>query len=173
MNNSITLIHAAKGKLRREACLRECANGGKCANVQMCKCANEGECANVQMCKCANGRILLLRWWLMLLMCECLVNVRMCECLVNVQMCECANGGRKTQLYKGDNLHICTFSHLHISQAFAHFPSIRALHCGKFAYRFVPKGRSLCQMQCFGWGLCYVPDGSVLATHKVLGNGTL
>ena len=138
MNNSITLIHAAKGKLRREACLRECANGGKCANVQMCKCANEGECANVQMCKCANegecanvqmckcanGRILLLRWWLMLLMCECLVNVRMCECLVNVRMCECANGGRKTQLYKGDNLHICTFSHLHISQAFAHFPSI-------------------------------------------------
>ena len=24
------------------------------------------------------------------------------------------------QLYKGDNLHICTFSHLHINQAFAH-----------------------------------------------------
>ena len=28
--------------------------------------------------------------------------------------------GRRTQLYKGDNLHICTFSHLHINPAFAH-----------------------------------------------------
>ena len=55
----------------------------------------------------------------------------MCKCVVNVQMCECANVRMvaliycalllaNAQLYKGDNLHICTFSHLHINQAFAH-----------------------------------------------------
>ena len=134
MNNSITLIHAAKGKLRREACLRECANGGKCANVQMCKCAN--------------GRILLLRWWMKLLMCEwgemceCLVNVQMCECLVNVRMCKCANdrilllrcyainvqmGAERLSCTKAT---ICTFAHSHICTltkhshilTFPHFP---------------------------------------------------
>ena len=145
MNNSITLIHAAKGKLRREACLRECANGGKCANVQMCKCANEGECANVQMCKCANGRILLLRWWMNLLMCKwgkCANggNVRMCKC-ANVRMCKCANdrilllrcyainvqiGVERLSCTKATictfaHSHICTLTkHLHINQAFSH-----------------------------------------------------
>ena len=42
-------------------------------------------------------------------MCKCENAWRMCEC-ENVRMiksfCNCA--------YKGDNLHICTFSHLHI-----------------------------------------------------------
>ena len=70
---------------------------GQCANAwSICKCAN------VQMCKCANGRFNLLRF----IACKCF----------SLQMLFVAN----TQLYKGDNLHICTFSHLHINQAFAH-----------------------------------------------------
>ena len=65
------------------------------------------------------------------LMCECANAWSMCKCVVNVQMCECANVQivalnccaslrANAQLCKGDNLHICTFSHLHINQAFAH-----------------------------------------------------
>ena len=44
-------------------------------------------------------------------------NVRMCKCGGNVQMCKCANDLMfNNRVYKGDHLHICTFSHLHISQ---------------------------------------------------------
>ena len=64
----------------------------------MCKCVvnvqMRGQCANVRMCKCANVQIVAL---------NCCASLR-----ANAQLC------------KGDNLHICTFSHLHINQAFAH-----------------------------------------------------
>nr|DAL14834.1 MAG TPA_asm: hypothetical protein [Caudoviricetes sp.] len=45
----------------------------------------------------------------------------MCKC-ENVQMIECLNNSAS----KGDHLHICTFSHLHINQAFSHSPNGRA-----------------------------------------------
>ena len=52
-------------------------------------------------------------------MCKCVVNVQMCEC-ANVQIVAlncCASLRANAQLCKGDNLHILTFSHLHIGQA--------------------------------------------------------
>ena len=55
--------------------------------------------ANVQMRECANA-------W------------RMCKC-VNVQMCKCLNAFTNAAS-KGANLHICTFTHLHINHTFAH-----------------------------------------------------
>ena len=62
-------------------------------------------------------------------MCKCVVNVQMRGQCANVRMCKCANGRFKllaslranAQLCKGDNLHILTFSHLHINPAFAHY----------------------------------------------------
>ncbi len=56
-----------------------------------------------------------------MLICKCVVNVQMCEC-ANVQIVAlncCASLRANAQLCKGDNLHICTFSHLHIGQALA------------------------------------------------------
>ena len=53
-----------------------------------------GQCANVRMCKCANGRFNLLRF----IACKCF----------------------SLQMLSYTKATICTFSHLHINQAFTH-----------------------------------------------------
>ena len=93
----------------------------------MCKCLvnvqMHGECANVRMCKCANGRF-------------CTRNLSICTFTfiyshsylrINQAI---HKRSKKRRLFA--HLHILTFSHshiltftkhLHINQAFAHFPS--------------------------------------------------
>ena len=68
-----------------------------------------GECANVRMCKCANGRL-------------CTRNLSICTFTFTYILTPiCALTKLSINAAKrGDYLHICTFSHLHIHQAFAH-----------------------------------------------------
>ena len=69
-------------------------------------------------------------------MCKCLVNVQMLGECANVQMCKCENEsyicmGNSEDIctfLHSPHLHILTFAHLHIFQAFSHLHILTFAH---------------------------------------------